>query len=376
MAASSDPSPVRCPFVYWAQSASQITLKVELKDSTKPKWNLGEKEVEFEALGTGAHGESRYTFKLSLYKAIVPQECKVKVSERQVDIVLQKKKEKDWWDRLLAFGQGKPQWLKVDFDKWKSEDDEEEENRKRDIFEDYPSIYDDLKNKELGPPFVQNWQKLYLFMYNLWQWIAFMYILIVLGLRYLRDGPDSFEYAWMGVGKTAKFATLMQVLEVIHPLWGIAKGKPLNAFIQLGGRSVILFLQLDAEPRLQIKPVVFYILVTYALIEVVRYPYYMFHVYGINFPLLTWLRYTMWIPLYPLGFICEGVIFLRGIPYFEETGKYTVSLPNSWNWSFHFPNVVRIYLLLFFIPVMYAMMMHMYRQRKRILGPHTKSHSS
>ena len=41
----------------------------------------------------------------------------------------------------------------MDFDKWKSEDDEEEENRKRDIFEDYPSIYDDLRNKELGPPF-------------------------------------------------------------------------------------------------------------------------------------------------------------------------------------------------------------------------------
>jgi len=23
------------------------------------------------------------------------------------------------------------------------------------------------------------------------------------------------------------------------------------------------------------------------------------------------LRYTMWIPLYPLGFLCEGVVILR-----------------------------------------------------------------
>ena len=32
-------------------------------------------------------------------------------------------------------------------------------------------------------------------------------------------------------------------------------------------------------------------------------------------------RYTLWIPLFPLGFICEGVIALRNIPYFEETEK-------------------------------------------------------
>ena len=36
-------------------------------------------------------------------------------------------------------------------------------------------------------------------------------------------------------------------------------------------------------------------------------------------------RYTLWIPLYPLGFICEGVIALRNIPYFEETDKYTLN---------------------------------------------------
>ena len=40
------------------------------------------------------------------------------------------------------------------------------------------------------------------------------------------------------------------------------------------------------------------------------------------------LRYTIWIPLYPIGFICEGVIALRNIPYFEETEQFSVLLPN------------------------------------------------
>ena len=34
----------------------------------------------------------------------------------------------------------------------------------------------------------------------------------------------------------------------------------------------------------------------------------------------------MWIPLYPLGFICEGVIALRDIPYFEETEKSAIAV--------------------------------------------------
>jgi hypothetical protein len=30
---------------------------------------------------------------------------------------------------------------------------------------------------------------------------------------------------------------------------------------------------------------------------------------------LVWLRYMMWIPLYPLGFLCEGVVILRFLWY-------------------------------------------------------------
>ena len=57
------------------------------------------------------------------------------------------------------------------------------------------------------------------------------------------------------------------------------------------------------------------------------------------------IRYTIWIPLYPAGFVCEGVIFLRNIPYFEETKKFTIELPNSFNFSFHFPTLLRFYLV-------------------------------
>lgn len=100
-----------------------------------------------------------------------------------------------------------------------------------------------------------------------------------------------------------------------------------------------------------------------------RYPYYITLLYKKENGFLTWLRYTIWIPLYPLGFLCEGIVVLRSIVYLEETQKFTVSLPNPCNFTFHFPTFLRVYLLFFFVPGMYTLMSYMYKARSKKLGP-------
>ena len=37
-----------------------------------------------------------------------------------------------------------------------------------------------------------------------------------------------------------------------------------------------------------------------------RYPFYMLACIDTEWKLLTWLRYTIWIPLYPMGVVAEG----------------------------------------------------------------------
>ena len=59
------------------------------------------------------------------------------------------------------------------------------------------------------------------------------------------------------------------------------------------GRNVFLFLLIDSEPRMQDKPVVFYLLATYSCIELVRYPYYMLRVYDIDIGELSQMLYVM-----------------------------------------------------------------------------------
>lgn len=76
------------------------------------------------------------------------QESNYKVIDRQVDFILRKKCP-GWWPRLTSQPQ-KPSWLKIDFDKWTSEDLEDNEDEKRDICSDYPGMYDKLHQEEFG----------------------------------------------------------------------------------------------------------------------------------------------------------------------------------------------------------------------------------
>lgn len=99
-----------------------------------------------------------------------------------------------------------------------------------------------------------------------------------------------------------------------------------------------------------------------------RYPYYLVQLLGREVGLLTWLRYTIWIPLYPMGILCEGIIVLRNIPYIEETKRFTVEMPNPWNITFDMVLFLKIYLMLLIIPGSYLVMSHMAKLRSKKLG--------
>lgn len=183
----------------------------------------------------------------------------------------------------------------------------------------------------------------------------------------------SMKETYTAVGNTMKFIQLLQFLEVMHPLFGYTKSSVLVSFIQVGGRAFILFCMIEAEPRMQTKPVVFYLFIVWSMAEIVRYPYYILQLLKLELPFLTWLRYTIWMPLYPLGILCEGIIILRNIPYFEETQKFTVSLPNTWNFAFHFPSFMRIYLLALCLPGIFTVVLRMNQIRyKKLAKPNIK----
>ncbi|XP_059056132.1 very-long-chain (3R)-3-hydroxyacyl-CoA dehydratase isoform X2 [Achroia grisella] len=358
------------PFVYWAQTEDTITLKIDLKNVVDPDLKILENNIKFTAQGIGAHGLSQYEFTLNLYSSIksngADDEITVmRVFDNRVELALKKEKA-SWWPRLTAQPQ-KPAWLKINFDLWKSEELQDSDEETRDVMRDYPGMYDRLHKEEMG--YRKDWRKVYLIIYNLFQLIGFTYVLTVISVRYSKLGYDSVTDTYEHVGSAIKFLHLMQILEILHPIFGYVKGSAFMTFVQVMGRNFVIFAMIEGEPRIQTKPVIFYLYIVWSAVEVIRYPFYITQLYKKEIYLLTWLRYSIWLPLYPLGVLCESVIIVRNIPYFEETQRFTISLPNEWNFAFHLPTFLKLYVFLVAVPGLYFLMSHMQKQRMVKLKP-------
>lgn len=313
------------------------------------------------------------------------------MSANRVEIVLEKHTS-EWWPRLTSTPQ-KPHWLKIDFDKWRPSKEDEDafsddtasnkttsndqytEERARHLLQDYPDIMDQVEREELGYR-RENFKKVYLLFYNLIQFIGYLYVVLVMGIQYAKRGPEFIPETYQYVGNAMKFFQLLQFLEVMHPMFGYTRNSMMVPLMQTTGRGFILFAMIEAEERIQTKPVVFYLFLVWSLIECVRYPYYFLNLLLNNraklafyFRWITWLRYSIWIPLYPLGVLCEGLVIIRNIVYFEETGKFSVDMPNKFNFSWDMVLFLKFYLLVLIIPGIFFMMRHMAKERAKRLNP-------
>ena len=88
------------PFVYWAQSNSEISLRVDLKDVKEPDVTIEEDEIEFSCVGSGGQGLQKYEFVLEFYLPVDKESASCTVFDREI-IIKMKKKDEDWWPRLL-----------------------------------------------------------------------------------------------------------------------------------------------------------------------------------------------------------------------------------------------------------------------------------
>lgn len=209
----------------------------------------------------------------------------------------------------------------------------------------------------------------YLIMYNLYQFIAYFYIVLVLSITLSRDGftREISKTTYKTVGPAMKCNQILQYLEFLNALVGYTKGSPLFPFLQVTGRNFVLFAIIHVESRIQEMPVVFVLFMVWSLVELIRYPYYIISLVKKEVPLLTWLRYTVWIVLYPLGFLCEGTVLLRSLPFFEETKRFTVEMPNKWNFTFDMVAFMKIYMGFILLPGLYIVMKHMTKLRTKKL---------
>lgn len=205
-------------------------------------------------------------------------------------------------------------------------------------------------------------------MYNFYQFIGYFYIVLVLSISLSRDGfGEVSKITYKTVGAAMRCSQALQYLEFLNALVGYTRGSPLFPFLQVTGRNFILFVIIHAETRIQEMPAVFVLFLVWSSVELIRYPYYLFAILKKEIQCLTWLRYSIWIVLYPLGVLCEGTILLRSLPFFEESKRYTITLPNKWNFTFDMVSFMKIYMGFVLLPGLYFVMKHMTKLRAKKL---------
>jgi len=163
------------------------------------------------------------------------------------------------------------------------------------------------------------------------------------------------------------------IFEILHAATGLVRSNPILTTFQVFSRLIVLWGVIHPIVKVQINLGCALALFAWTITEMIRYSYYSFLLLGHLPRVLNYLRYTLFIVLYPIGVTGELLCIYRALPIVWETDLFSLHLPNKWNFSFEYYFILigtfPLYVLLF--PQLYF---HMFKQRGKALGtkPQTK----
>ncbi|KAM7527829.1 hypothetical protein LguiB_031239 [Lonicera macranthoides] len=209
---------------------------------------------------------------------------------------------------------------------------------------------------------------LYLFSYNSLQ--AFGWAISLFKVLCSLLATKSFHAAYAFAGEQLRIFQGLALLEIIHGAIGIVPNGPFLPFLQLIGRIHCLHATLSFIDEVRDSPTVFVMFVAWCSTEIIRYVYYAANCVGIDSPLLTYIRYSAFIVLYPIGVTGEFWLTCIALPYYKKYIIYADFfgyLPLSY---YRFA----LYLLVTYPPAWLVLFAHMLKQRRLKLfkKPHQK----
>lgn len=137
--------------------------------------------------------------------------------------------------------------------------------------------------------------------------------------------------------RIAQCAQAFNLLDIVHALFGVTKSAVTPSLMQAASRILSLTLtHSTAAPHTVIK----WMISAWSIADAVRFAYYL------RPTVMQWLRYNLFIVLYPVGFVCELLVIYYHTKLADQRIKY--GLVTAWIGGFYF---------------MYA---HMFRQRSKL----------
>ncbi|VAI61700.1 unnamed protein product [Triticum turgidum subsp. durum] len=208
-------------------------------------------------------------------------------------------------------------------------------------------------------------RRLYLSVYN---WAVFFgraQVLCYATLALLERRPEAIYTAIERPLLVTQTAALM---EIVHSLVGLVKSPASATILQLIGRIFVAWGVLRSFPETRPHILVTSLILAWSTVAVIRYPYYrMKETFGFAHFWLLWLRYNMFLVLYPIGMLSEvGLIYVT-MPYMKASNKYCLQMPNKWNFSFNY-HYASVLLMGIYFPGFPHMYRYMLLRRKVVLS--------
>ncbi|KGB78099.2 hypothetical protein CNBG_4186 [Cryptococcus deuterogattii R265] len=205
------------------------------------------------------------------------------------------------------------------------------------------------------------------------------------------------SYDYHNLGWWTKWTQTLAVLEVVHAALGWVRSPVGTVASQVASRLWTVWGVVEAAPEITHgHPLFTTMLFAWSLTEVIRYSFYALSLLSISAPILNYLRYTTFIPLYPLGASSEAFLSFATLPalapvvskavthvvakapreimksrvgrellwWCAKHGGSTGSAQKQWGWI----EVVRAGLFLLWWPALYVLYTYMLKQRRKVLG--------
>ncbi|KAK9755180.1 hypothetical protein RND81_01G007200 [Saponaria officinalis] len=161
---------------------------------------------------------------------------------------------------------------------------------------------------------------LYLFTYNSAQafgWAITFYRIII---GYITT--KSFKGTYASSGELVCLLQKAAFLEVIHGALGIVPSGVLLPLMQWGGKAHYLLAIVSKIDEVLESPSIFITFFCWSIGEFIRYSYYALNCVGKCPYWSTFIRYTAFIPIYPLGVAGEMWLMYSALPYIKEKDLY------------------------------------------------------
>ncbi|XP_050428669.1 co-chaperone protein daf-41 [Adelges cooleyi] len=111
--------------VIWAQRNTVVYITICVEDCKNPEVKIEPEQIYFH--GVGGVEKKVYEVTIPLFGKVEPENSKTTIGGRYIELLLQKPSDDTKYWPYLTKEKKKYHWLKVDFKKWKDEDDTDEE---------------------------------------------------------------------------------------------------------------------------------------------------------------------------------------------------------------------------------------------------------